>query len=107
MPVSLPIGLDEVADRLVVEPAEMLHQRPRLTIAYYSAIYVAHWNQPRERAGDKSLVGVINVGEGKILLVDRNALVAAQLHDFPARDAVHAVLPGRCPDLAATHDEEV
>ncbi len=31
----------------------------------------------------------------------------AQLDHLPSRDAVHAVLPRRCPDFTTTHDEEV
>src|SRR5690348_5508856 len=78
-----------------------------MPIAYGSAVYVAHWNQSRERARDESLVGIINVGEGKVLLINRNAVLPAQFDDFPASNAVHAVLPGRCPHLTATYDEEV
>lgn len=55
----------------------------------------------------EGLVGAVDVGEGEGTLVDGDAFGAAELHDHSPRDAVEAVVPGRRPHLAPSHDEEV
>ena len=57
-------------------------------------------------AGHESLVGVIEVGQGKILLVNRNALLATQLETF-LRVSRSCSIARWSPDLTPTHDEEV
>ena len=58
-------------------------------------------HEPGERAGDEGLVGAVDVGQREALLEGRDAGLARDLQNVPARDAAEAVFRRRGPQLAA------
>ena len=60
-----------------------------------------------EGAGEEGLIGTVGLVEREVLFLHRDAVRMAKVDDLLTGHAVHAVIPGRGPNLAPAHDEEV
>mmetsp|Transcript_6772 Transcript_6772/g.21852 ORF Transcript_6772/g.21852 Transcript_6772/m.21852 type:complete len:346 (+) Transcript_6772:14-1051(+) len=97
-------GLDDVG---LVQLLEALRDRAALPVADGAAVDGDDGDLAGERAGDKGLVGRVDLGEREVALLDGDAVLRAEGEDGGARDAVELVLRRRCPDGAVADDEKV
>src|SRR5436190_15243042 len=74
---------------------------------YGAAINLAHRDETGKGSGDEGFVGPINVIKRELFFENWNAVVLAEADQVAAGNARNAVLPGRRPDFAAPHNEEV
>src|ERR1051326_5991956 len=92
---------------LCVKPAQALSEGTGKPAAQNAAVDFGHRSHAAEGAGDEGLIGLVDVVEGEVAEMDRDAVGMAERDDIGAGDAVEEVLAGRSAQLAAAGEEEV
>ena len=90
-----------------VELLEFFYHRPALTIADDSTVDLGDRGQTGKGAGDKCLVGTINVGQAEIFLAHRDVVLFAKLDHITARNSTEAIVTGGGPDFTLADDEKM